>query len=231
MALDAPKLEPDVSRPCGCRQAHQLRRIVLTGGPGAGKTAVLELLRHALCEHVAILPEAAGILFGGGFPRRGDASSRRAAQRAIYHIQRELEEAAAGSGTPIQLCDRGAPDGSAYWIGDGTLWDAVRADRAAVLARYDAVVHLRVPSAANGYGHQNPLRIESASEAQAIDARILAAWEGHPRRTIIEASADFLEKSRLALAAIRRALPTCCQDHVDAAEPAAPAALQRVESR
>jgi predicted ATPase len=205
-----------MDRDGGCRQQHQHRRIVLTGGPGAGKTAVLELLRHSLCEHVAIVPEAAGIVFGGGFPRRADEGSRRAAQRAIYHIQRELEEVATASGAPIQLCDRGAPDGAAYWVGNGSLWDAVAAGRAKVLARYDAVVHLRVPSSSNGYGHQNPLRIESASEARVIDDRILAAWEGHPRRIIIEASANFLEKTRLALEAIRRELPPCCQSHVDA---------------
>ena len=205
-----------MDRHCGCRQQHKHRRIVLTGGPGAGKTAVLELLRHSLCEHAAIVPEAAGIVFGGGFPRRDDDGSRRATQRAIYHIQLELEEVATASGAPIQLCDRGLPDGAAYWVGNGTLWEAVRDDRTEALARYDAVVHLRVPSAADGYGHQNPLRIESASEARAIDDRILAAWDGHPRRTIIEASADFIQKTGLALEAIRQELPPCCQSHVDA---------------
>ena len=76
---------------CGCTEAHERERIVLTGGPGAGKTAVLEMVRHTLCEHVLILPEAATIVFGGGFPRREERESRRAAQRAIFHVQRELE--------------------------------------------------------------------------------------------------------------------------------------------
>ncbi len=31
--------------------------MVLTGGPGAGKTAILELVRRTLCPHVALLPE------------------------------------------------------------------------------------------------------------------------------------------------------------------------------
>src|SRR5690242_15099817 len=57
-------------RTCACREDHRKRkRVVLTGGPGAGKTAVLELVRQSFCSHVHVLPEAAGILFTGGFPR------------------------------------------------------------------------------------------------------------------------------------------------------------------
>ena len=33
---------------CACTTRHQRKRIVLTGGPGAGKTAVLELVRQPL---------------------------------------------------------------------------------------------------------------------------------------------------------------------------------------
>jgi predicted ATP-binding protein involved in virulence len=39
-------------KPCECREPHDHRRIVLTGGPGAGKTAVLELIRQYFCSHV-----------------------------------------------------------------------------------------------------------------------------------------------------------------------------------
>lgn len=82
---------------CGCQEMHRpQRRIVLTGGPGAGKTAVLELVRQSFCEHMVVLHEAASVVFGGGFPRSDTASHRRAAQRAIFHIQRELEAAVGG---------------------------------------------------------------------------------------------------------------------------------------
>ncbi|TMQ12154.1 MAG: hypothetical protein E6J91_21465 [Deltaproteobacteria bacterium] len=40
---------------CGCRERHEARRIVLTGGPGAGKTAVLALLQQSLCQHLRVL--------------------------------------------------------------------------------------------------------------------------------------------------------------------------------
>jgi hypothetical protein len=48
---------------------------------------VLEMLRHSLCDHVVILSEAAGIIFGGGFPRHDNPGVRCAAQLAIYHVQ------------------------------------------------------------------------------------------------------------------------------------------------
>jgi hypothetical protein len=48
---------------CGCHQVHTRRRVVLTGGRGAGKTAVLELVRQHLCRHVDVLAESASILF------------------------------------------------------------------------------------------------------------------------------------------------------------------------
>ena len=76
---------------CDCNERHDLRRIVLTGGPGAGKTAVLELIRQSFCAHVKVLPESAGIIFGGGFPRSDGAELRQATQRAIFYVQRELE--------------------------------------------------------------------------------------------------------------------------------------------
>ncbi len=185
------------------------RKIVLTGGPGAGKTAVLDMLRHELCEHVAILPESAGLVFGGGFPRSAKAEVRRAAQRAIFHVQSELETAFEADGWSVLLCDRGALDGVAYWPGPGDFWSELDTTRRTVLLRYDVVIHLRVPDKPH-YGHQNPLRTETVEEARAIDERILKAWEGHPRRTIIDSSSEFLDKARRALEAIKAELPPCC---------------------
>ena len=202
---------------CECREQHPRRRIVLTGGPGAGKTAVLELLRHSLCEHVVILPEAAGIVFGGGFPRRNDIGSRRAAQRAIYYVQMELEAAAEANGGSIMLCDRGTVDGYAYWPGPEDFWQSVGTTCEEALKRYDAVIHLRVPAADRGYGHQNPLRVESAKEAREIDDRILEAWDGHPRRHVIESTEDFIHKAGAALASLGRELPECCRNHTSQA--------------
>ena len=202
-------------KPCGCRERHQRKRIVLTGGPGAGKTAVLELVRQYFCEHLKVLPESASILFGGGFPRVSEEGGRRAAQRAIFYVQRELERAADESGEPaIVLCDRGTVDGEAYWPGPGALWPEVGSKREDELRRYDAVIHLRTPSADSGYNHSNPVRVESAAEAARVDERILRAWEGHSRRNIVESASDFLEKAHRAVDILRQELPQCCQEHL-----------------
>jgi predicted ATPase len=199
---------------CDCRDVHEPRRVVLTGGPGAGKTAVLELIRHFFCDHVRVLPEAAGVVFGGGFPRGKEPELQRAAQRAIFYVQRELE-AAAGNGNPaIVLCDRGTVDGLAYWPGPGELWDEVGTTLEAQVARYDAVIHLRTPAATEGYNRDNPLRLESAAEAAAADARILAGWAGHPHRFVIEPTPDFLLKASRAIEILRRQMPACCEHHV-----------------
>jgi predicted ATPase len=200
---------------CACTARHSRLRVVLTGGPGAGKTAVLELVRQSFCTHVKVLPESAGIVFGGGFPREAHRAVERAAQRAIFFVQRELESAADATDAAIVMCDRGTVDGSAYWPGPPDLWSSVGTSLSEQLGRYDAVIHLRTPSLHQGYDHTNPLRIESAPQALAIDARIAAAWSQHPRRFTVEPAQDFLDKAKRTLEVLQSLLPECCRQHLD----------------
>lgn len=200
---------------CACRDVHERRRVVLTGGPGAGKTAILELIRQSFCSHVKVLPEAASVVFGGGFPREDDLVCRRAVQRAIYYVQRELEITGDSHNPAIVLCDRGTLDGLAYWPGPveefcSSLDTTIERE----LARYDAIIHLRTPAQHQGYNHQNPLRTESAAAALDIDARVVDAWTLHPRRSIVEPSPDFLDKAARALQLLNDELPACCKRHV-----------------
>jgi predicted ATPase len=205
------------SQECGCAVVeHPARLVVLTGGPGGGKTAVLELVRRTFCEHVGVLPEAASIVFGGGFPRRAGPPAAKAAQRAISHVQRQLEWLAQEERrVAVALCDRGTLDGLAYWPGDPAEWFAeLGTSQEQELARYAAVIHLRTPALGAGYSRDNnPVRTESAEEAAALDARIEAGWRAHPRRFVVDNAPDFLEKARQALALIRAELPECCRGH------------------
>ena len=199
---------------CECTETHEPRRVVLTGGPGAGKTAFLEMVRQSFCEHVHVLQEAASLVFGGGFPREEDDSCRRAAQRAIFYVQRELENVADGHRRAIVLCDRGTLDGLAYWPGPvEEFWSSLGTTADEQLARYHAVIHLRTPALEFGYNNRNPVRTESAATAAALDERILQAWAPHPRRFVVESSADFLDKASAALEILRSELPECCKRH------------------
>jgi hypothetical protein len=194
-----------------------VKKIVLTGGPGAGKTAILELVKRQFVGELAIIPESASVVFGGGFWRHDTLAGRKAAQRAIYYVQREFEIMLAEEGqTLVALCDRGTVDGAAYWPdGFDEFWQELNTTQAAEYARYAAVIHLRTPAIHQGYNGQNPLRIESALEAQLIDQRIHALWAGHPNVTVINSTDDFMVKANRALAAIQKELML-----IDAVQPA-----------
>lgn len=224
MSLQSLTSLPVGSSPCSCQLTQpEVKLVVVTGGPGAGKTAALEMARRSFCKHIAILPEAAGIVLGGGFPRLVSQAGRCASQRAIYHVQRQLEVMAQGHAQEIAvaLCDRGTIDGVAYWPEQaGSYWEDLGTQPEAELRRYAAVVHLRTPALAQGFDHSNPLRVESAEQAAALDRTIAAAWASHPRRLEIPSTADFLDKARRVLEIVRAELPACCRGHdIDPARP------------
>ncbi len=204
------------SAPCTCEtHPHETKLIAVTGGPGAGKTAILELCLRSFCKHVGVLPEAASMLFGCGFPRHENTPARRAAQRAIYHVQDEMQNLVLSEGAlAVGLCDRGTVDGLAYWPGTPeSFYRECGTTREREFARFAAVIHLETPSADEGYNHQNPVRTETPAEAQAIDKKIIEAWEGHPNFVNIPATEDFMTKAHRAIQVIRSMLPACCQTH------------------
>ncbi len=172
-------------------------RIVLTGGPGGGKTTAADLFRREIGERVVIVPEAATMIFSGGFPRYPGDAPRQAAQRAVYHVQRNLEDTqAARYPDRILLCDRGTVDGAAYWPGEPEAFYADLGTTAeAELARYDAVIFFE-SAAVGGMAIEggNPVRRESIEEAVALDARLRAAWSRHPNFIVVNHQPSFFGK-------------------------------------
>ncbi len=198
---------------CSCKSGqHKPKLIVLTGGPGAGKTAILELARREFCEHVGVLPESAGIVFGGGFWRIKTDSARKAAQRAIFNVQKETESIVrSDSRWALGLCDRGSLDGLAYWPEtEESYWRELKTSLKAEYENYEAVVHLRTPSTEMGYNQKNHLRIETAQEALEIDRRIASVWKEHPRYEQVSSAAHFLDKAKFAIELVRSHIPACC---------------------
>ena len=59
-------------------------RIVLTGGPGGGKTTAADLFRREIGEKVVVVRETATMLFAGGFPRVGEPKARSAYSRTRF---------------------------------------------------------------------------------------------------------------------------------------------------
>ena len=202
---------------CSCKlQTPDAQLIVITGGPGAGKTAVLEMAKKVFCEHVAILPEAASIIFGGGFWRLTSDSSRTAAQRAIFQVQTEMEKLVISEKKwAVGLCDRGTLDGLAYWPGSSeSFWEMNAGKAANEFKRYLAVIHLRSPTEKMGYNYKNPLRIESPIQASEIDNRIAEIWKHHPCYDVIESSEDFMTKAQAAIKLIYNLIPKCCLENL-----------------
>ena len=208
---------------CTCSATvHQPKFIVLTGGPSAGKSRLLQMIRNSFCPHVGMLPEAASIVFGGGFPRMETPAAKRAAQRTIYHVQDQLEEWVRDEGRlGIALCDRGTLDGLAYWPdSEDDFFGQLGTTRQRELTRYAAVIHLHTPGA-EAYDSSNRLRIESAGDAVALDARVESVWRGHSHRFFVNSTTAFEMKVAAALAIIREELPLCCREHVGTAAVAA----------
>ncbi|RYZ93820.1 MAG: hypothetical protein EOP11_27280 [Proteobacteria bacterium] len=169
----------------------------------------MEATRQIFAKRVHILPEAASIVYSGGYPRLGTAVSIRSAQRAIYRVQEELERYAVDEGsTQVALCDRGISDGAAYWPdGIDSFYQNIELSRAQVFARYHTVIHLRTPTLDMGYNLSNPMRTESPEQASVLDRRIEQVWEGHPNRFLVPATETFTEKLEHVTDLILKALP------------------------
>jgi len=184
-------------------------RIVMTGGPGGGKTTAADLFRRELGERVVVVPESATLLFSGGFPRTVEPKGRASAQCAIYHVQKGLEDVqSARYPDRILLCDRGTVDGAAYWPGGAEdFFTAVGSSEERELSRYDAVIFFET-AAAGGLSVEggNPTRIESSAEALELDGRLRALWSKHERFLLVPHHPSFVEKILFGLSMLESAV-------------------------
>lgn len=178
-------------------------RIVLTGGPGGGKTTAADLFRREIGEKVVIVPESATLLFSGGFPRSTEPRAAAAAQEAIFHVQRQLEEVQSFLYPDrILLCDGGTIDGAAYCLDSpDKFFSSLNTSFEAKLARYDGVIFFE-SAAVGGLTIEggNPIRNESLRQAVALDARLRELWMHHPHFILVRHNASFFKKIALGLA-------------------------------
>lgn len=195
-------------------------RVVLTGGPGGGKTTAADLFRREIGERVVVVPEAATILFQGGFPRSTESHAARVTQTAIFHVQRNLEDVqtALYPGRTL-LCDRGTVDGAAYWPdGEDHYFETVDTTLDAEMDRYDAVIFFET-AAVGGMGIEggNPVRNESLEEAVELDRRLRTLWSRHPRFILIPHHVSFFKKISLGLAEMESVVSKLASEGQDTA--------------
>lgn len=186
------------------------RRIALTGGPGGGKTTAADLYRREIGDCMVVVPETATLLYSGGFPRLGENGVRRATQKAIYAVQKNLEDAhTAFYHDRILLCDRGTIDGAVYWPKEGEdYFTAIESSLEAELSRYDAVIFFETAAIGNISIIEcgNPIRIESNEEALRIDVNLKELWSKHPNFHFVPHNPSFMQKISSGLDVLREVL-------------------------
>ena len=184
-----------------------IKKIVITGGPCAGKTTAMGWIKEAFTDHdytVLFVPETATELITGGVApwTCGTNAEYQQCQVELQLTKERLFEQAARTmpGRKILIvCDRGGMDNWAY-MDDAEGEQVLRylnLTKEAILSRYDAVFHL--DTAARGIQNaytlaNNGARIETPAQAVALDDRTRAAWSQHPYRRIIHSGEDFVAK-------------------------------------
>lgn len=177
-----------------------MRRIVLTGGPCAGKTVISRRLAESRPQRYQLVPEAATQVYEHLQTRwdRLDTAGRRDIQRKIYALQIEQESRLAKDAPQkTLLLDRGTIDGAAYWPeGPEEYWRDLQTDIKTELARYDAVIWLQTSAVLGQYDGDtsNTCRFEAPQDAIRSGQVLANLWGGHPRLFKVEAHHKLEEK-------------------------------------
>lgn len=203
-----------------------IKRIVLTGGPCAGKTtALVKVIDHfsGLGYKVFTIPEVPTMFTQAGMNYLTDNPDFfYEGEKATLEIQLALEDkfmrmAQACTEPAVIVCDRGAMDISAYMKPE--MWEKITSELGTTTQelrdnRYDAVLHL--VSAADGAEQfyttsNNASRNEPESEeglkiARLLDKKVIEAWTGHSHLRVINNQDDFDAKLKRVLKEITHVL-------------------------
>lgn len=205
---------------------NTIKRIVLTGGPCAGKTtALVKVIEHfsSLGYKVFTIPEVPTMFTQAGM---NYLTSNKAfffeGEKATLQTQLHLEDCFYKMAQTLEqpvliVCDRGVMDISAYLTSED--WQKIIGEVGCTQTqlrdeRYDAVLHL--VSAADGAEQfyttaNNAQRLEQADEkglqiARELDKKVIEAWTGHPHLRVINNHEDFDNKLNRVLKEISNVL-------------------------
>ena len=163
----------------------EISKIVITGGPCAGKTTAMNWINNAFSERgydVLFVPETATELITGGvapWTCKTNSDYQHCHMRFQLDKEKVFEQAAKvmKKDKILIVCDRAALDNKVYM------------DE----ATFESVCRFVGASEA---------RIETVEEAAAMDDKFIAAWTGHPHLRVIDNSTDFTDKMRRLIAEI-----------------------------
>ncbi len=202
-----------------------IKRIVLTGGPCAGKTtALVRVIEHFsnLGYKVFTVPEVPTMLTQSGMNYlTTNKDFFYVGEKATLEIQLMLEDqfmrmAETCHEPCVIICDRGTLDISTYLQPEdwASITASVGVETNQLRSRYDAVLHL--VSAANGAEQfyntaTNSARYEQANEeglriARELDKKVIKVWSGHPHMRVINNAEDFNSKLNQVLKEISNVL-------------------------
>lgn len=200
--------------------SKRIIKIVLTGGPAAGKTTLISRILKEFKQEdgwrVITIPETATELISGfGIKPFGNCMSMLKFQDFVIADQIHKEKLALWAAEVVPekdvlvIYDRALMDDKAY-ISDeefaATLAGFDGRTEKTVLAGYDAVLHLVTcaKGAEFAYDLGNEARTESIEYAREMDDRTLRAWSGHPNLRIIDNATNFEDKINRAIREIYR---------------------------
>ena len=188
-------------------EEKKIAKIVITGGPCAGKTTAMSWIQNAFTKlgyAVLFVDETATqLITGGAAPWL--STSNRLFQWHLLQLQEAKEKAFADIARIMKndkiliVCDRAAMDNCAYMTEQEFGWvlNQMQTNKVALRDQYDAVFHL--VTAAKGAEKyytlaNNQARTETVEEAAMLDDKLIAAWTGHPHFRVIDNSTGFEEK-------------------------------------
>ncbi len=192
-----------------------IAKIVLTGGPCAGKTTTISRIEEHLVKkgyHVLVLNECATETIKEGIRPFGDhAVSVYDFENEILNLQlfkekrfRDFLKNYTEDEKIVILYDRGAVDIKAYLGEDNynRMLEENNLKHEDLLKEYDLVIHMITVAAdmQNRYSNSNnKARFEDSQEAIDLDKRTSEAWSKHPNLKVVPVCEYLEDKIQIAI--------------------------------
>jgi len=204
----------------------KIKKVVLTGGPCAGKSVLLEALKLEFGEDLLIIPEGATQLLevphekgGVGIPGKDvewsqewqDKFEEKVIEKQLLDETLITQMANKRKKPTVIVCDRGLLDSAAYVSGGrASFLRKFNLDLKTCYRLYDQVIHLNSvatdrPEIYEQLKATNPNRLfESSARAKELDEKTFLAWKGHPNHIRVPAGEGIEHKMKITFSKIKK---------------------------